>query len=172
MEPYEVKFSGEIIRVDDTHVIVGEDFFKLEDLGGARIADTTRALRNAARFAKYSAFIALGIIAVSFCFYGGYKGGSLSGIVLGLLFGIGVGGFVGFILYGLAVECGARNIEGTTRAFSLLGKNGAALLTLTEEYDSESREFDGEAREYDKSFYEELTRMKRMVAEIERRIQK
>lgn len=172
MEPYEVKFSGEIIRVDDSHVIVGEDFFKLEDLGGARVTDTTRMLRKAAWIAYLLSLIVLVAILVFFSVDFSLKENGF-GLWLWVLFCAGLGGvFVAVPVGGLAMVCGAKDIEETTRTFSLIGKNGAALLTLTEEYDSESREFDGEAREYDKSFYEELTRMKRMVAEIERRIQK
>lgn len=175
MESYEVQFSGETIRVDDTHVIVGKDFFRIQDISGADVDDTETQVRNKAWVAGCAALVTWIAVVVVVAnapndplwmpdrdFWT-----NLIRILLLLVLGGGIGGaLAGFGVAVVLEACGFTDHWEYVRTFRLYGKNGAVLLTLSEVYASESKDPD----DYKKDCQKNEADMKRMVAEIERRL--
>lgn len=175
MESYEVQFSGETIRVDDTHVIVGKDFFRIQDISGADVDDTETQVRNLTWVAGCAALVTWIAVVVVVAnapndplwmpdrdFWT-----NLIRILLLLVVGGGIGGAgAGWVVLSVLVACGFTDHWEYVRTFRLYGKNGAVLLTLSEVC---ATGYNGSDR-YKKECQKNEAGMKRMVAEIERRL--
>lgn len=167
MKQFEIRFADEDIIVDDTHVIVGRDHFALSDLSGADTLKIEKKIREGEGWNNILSFSASLVISIIVCYYS-IEGKSfhLWGVLfLGsmILFCTFSGSFiVARLILGIIGMYDATNI---TLLFKLFGKNGTVLLQL-----DTSEEVYRRGKEEMEEINERERQLKRLVAEINRRI--